>query len=711
MKRAANYGMVSALALMTAGPAWAQAEPTPAEPSSSEEIVVTSQKREQKLVKVPAAITAISGKDMTKRGIQTVQDLSFNVPGLTMREDGPGSYTIFMRGLANPQGSGALVGMYLDEAPLTISGSSQLSPATLDYARVEVLKGPQGTLYGQGSAAGTIRFITNKPNLSEFGGSISGEMYAVSHGSVGGRITGVVNVPLVTDKLALRVAGSFEDGGGWIDQPAAGIKNGNETRLTNLRFKLLWQPNDNFSAQAMVQLHRATTPLGLGFEEPDRTVAIGPNRAKLLIPKIFNYDLYNLELKYNLGFADIVSATTYVDNKDQYPFTYIPRLGNFQYGYVEGNDARYGTAHMFAQELRLASSNDGPFHWTIGGFFASGGGSLNVDYEYKYAPLGNLPQGGGFLVSNQTYLARQSAVNYALFADASYDITDRLTIGAGVRYFHDSQRNYIQYGAVPSTEKRGTFSSVDPRAYISYRYADNAQVYASYSEGFRSGGFNSAPFGSYGPEDIRTYELGTKGVFWNGKLQFDIALFQTDYNDMIRRRLVNVNGQFLAELSNIGEVRSRGIEFGLMLKPVEGLTLMANGAYIDSKVVATDAADQVNIPGDRTDYSPRFSYTLSAEYRFRVDTNVDGFVRIDYSHRDKVTYIDRSSFAPSVLPQTSDDLDLVNLRAGTSFNGVDLEVYIQNAADENDAVDPYVGWSNSNRTRPRVVGMKLGYSF
>jgi iron complex outermembrane receptor protein len=697
---------VSAVAL-AGSPAFA-AEAAPQNELS--EVIVTAQKREQRLIDVPMAVSVVGAEELAQRNIESVQDLSFAVPGLTMREDGPGSYTIFLRGLANQSGSGALVSQYLDEVPLSLSGYDQLSPQPLDFARVEVLKGPQGTLYGQGSAGGTIRYITNRPKLDRVEGNVEGMLYGVEHGELGGKATGVINVPLVKDVLALRLAGSYEDGGGWIDQPEAGIKDGNGTKLINFRAKLLWAPTDRLQAEAMIQLHRADTKLGLGFEEPDRTVDIGPDRSKVLIPKKFDFTIYNLEVRYDLGFADLVSATSYIDHDHQYPFTYIPRAGNFSYGYVEGNDDRFLNADQFSQEVRLSSSGK-PLEWTVGAFYRDSERTLVADYEYAYAPAGDLYAGGGTLYDNLYYRDHSTSKSYSLFADAAYHVNDRLTAGAGVRYFHDKQTSVIEYAPNTGPLQRASFHSVDPRVYVSYRYAEQANLYASFGKGFRSGGFNSAPFEPYNPEKIYTYELGTKASVAGGALQFELVGFYTQYKDMVRRRLTQVNGAYLSESSNIGEVEVKGVEFGAAWRPVRALTVTANGSYLRSKITQTDPGDVVNLPGDRTDYTPRWSYTLGAKYDFDWAGGVPGFARVDFEHRDKVTYIDRSSFFASVLPQTSDSLDLLNASIGAKFEAVNVEVFATNLTDENHSIDPYRGWANANRTRPRTVGVKVGYAF
>lgn len=714
--RPAARGGTSALALVLAivsAPALAQTAPAAQAEDTDEgpEVIVTAQKRSERLVDVPMSIAVVGEEELADRGVATLQDLSFAVPGLTMSEvGGPGSYTIFLRGLANQSGNGTLVSLYLDEAPLSISGYDQMSPSVLDFARVEVLKGPQGTLYGQGSAGGTIRFITNKPRLDRVEGSVEAEGFSVAHGSVGGRITGVINLPIVTDKLALRVAASYEKGGGWIDQPEAGIKNGNGTELLTARATLLWQPVEAFQAKAMVQIHRANTELGLGYEEADRTVDIGLNRALKLIPKDFNFTVYNLDLSYDLGFATLSSSTSYLDHDQTFPYSYIPRPGNLSYGYVEGiSDSRTNQAHQFSQELRLASG-DGPFKWTLGGYYTQGKRSFVELYRYIYAPAGNLYSGGGTVHSGY-YGSGGKSKTYSIFADASYELTQRFSLGMGIRYFRDEQESFSEYVKGTGAIQKATFTSVDPRFYASYKYSDRANLYASVAKGFRSGGFNSAPFDPYDPEKAWTYELGTKGSTANGVLQFDVAAFLTKYDDMVRRRQVLVGGFFLQEYSNVGKVEVKGLEIGLTLRPGGGWSFSASGAYTNARIISTDPEDVVNLPGDRVDYTPKFSGTFSANKDFTLGKDVPGFVRIDYSYRDRVSYIDRSGFAAAALPQVSDKISLVNMVAGATVGGVDLSVYVRNLFDTNKAIDPYVGWTNSNRTRPRTIGVKVGYKF
>jgi outer membrane receptor protein involved in Fe transport len=664
-----------------------------------EEVIVTAQKREQKLIDVPVAITALSGAELEQRGLSSVQDISFAVPGLTMREDGPGSYTIFMRGLSNQYGSDALVGVYLDEAPLSLSGFDQLDSRVMDLQRVEVLKGPQGTLYGQGSVAGAIRYITNAPRLDAVEGKVDVSETFIDGGDTKETFTGVLNVPLVSEKLAVRLAATLEQGGGWQDQPEAGIEDGNNQDLVNVRAKLLWQISDQFTADGMVVLHRNESKLGLGYENPDRTVTIGVDRARVLIPKDFEYDLYNLNLTYDFGGAQLLSASTYIDHHHQYPFSYIGGPETIYEGALEGTDKRFSKAKQVTEELRLSSTGDGPWSWTVGAFYKSLKNQLEALYDTQF---------GAFYFPEAYYLDRGDSESYALFADVGWSITERVEVGAGMRYFEEDQTTFDG-----TLEESDTFDSVDPRVYASFKLAANVNLYASAAKGFRSGGFNRGELPNYEPESLWSYELGLKGQSDDGRVGYEAAVYYSDYSDMLRRGLVlvpNAQPQFQQLTSNIGTVEVKGVEGGVTLRATDHLTLNATAAYIDSEITEVNATDATNVAGDPVDYVPELSYTLGAHYSFDMGA-LPSYFRIDYSYRDAVSYVDRSSFPAQNVPQLSDDIGLLDARFGLDWNQAWFEIYGTNLTNQNKWIDPYHDWTNANRTRPRAIGVKVGYNF
>ena len=666
-----------------------------------EEIVVTAQKREQRLLDVPIAVAAFSGLELEERGIASIQDLALAVPGVTTREDGPGSYQVFMRGLANQYGPGALVGVYLDEAPMTVTGYDQLDVRVMDLERVEVLKGPQGTLYGQGSMAGAVRYITRDPVLDRLEGSLEGELTSVSHGDTGTALEGVLNLPVVQDVFALRLAAQWQDGGGWIDQPEAGIEDGNGPELTNLRLKALWEVTPAFTAEGMLIRHRMDTELGLGYEEPDRTNLVGIDRSRELLPKEYDYDLYNLDLSFDLGFAELLSATTYIDHEHQYPFSYIGGEDTIYGGggFLEGVDDRWVEADQISQELRLTSLGGGPLTWTVGAFYRDSERALTAHYDTLF---------GGVVFPSAMYFSENTYEEYSIYADVAYQLTERLQVGVGARYFEDDQTN-----SDGTTEESDSFDSVDPRVYASFRVSDDVNVYASVSQGFRSGGFNLGELPNYGPEELTTYELGVKSRLAGGALDAELAGYYSEYDGMIRRGLVFIEelAQFQSLLSNIGEVETQGVEAALTWRPVEGLSLSGTVSYIDSEIVKVDADDATNIEGDPVDYVPEWSYTLGARYDFAWSDRLPGYVRVDYSYRDEVSYVDRSSFPAENLPQYSDDLALLDARIGLTWDLLSFELFGTNITDENDYIDPYHAWANANRTRPRVVGLNVRYAF
>ncbi|MCG8379765.1 MAG: TonB-dependent receptor plug domain-containing protein, partial [Proteobacteria bacterium] len=310
------------LFLVTASVASAQGSSGDAASETLDEIIVSAQKREQNVFEVPMAVSTFSGTELERRGITAISELQFAVPGMTMREDGPGSNTIFLRGIVNQYGNGAVVGQYLDEVPVTLTAFDQLDIRTLDLERIEVLKGPQGTLYGQGSVAGTVRYITKKPVLDRVEGSLSLAAGFIDDGDTESVVTGVINGPLAEDKFGIRIAGRFQNGGGWQDQPAAGIEDGNDQDLVNIRATALWRVNDILDIEAKYIHHKNESELGLGYENPDRTIFVAGDPATVLIPKIQEYAISNLTISASFGKTLFTSATSYIDNDHQYPFAY-----------------------------------------------------------------------------------------------------------------------------------------------------------------------------------------------------------------------------------------------------------------------------------------------------------------------------------------------------------------------------------------------------
>jgi outer membrane receptor protein involved in Fe transport len=679
----------------------ALAQPTigAAQDMGLEEIVVTAQKRSERTIDVPMTVTVLGSESLDARGIRTIQDIAFAVPGVTMRVDGPGSYELFMRGIGNLAGSEAVTTVYLDETPTTLYLYRQLDLRSLDMERVEVLKGPQGTLYGQGAAAGTVRFISRKPVLNEFQGRVEGELSFIDQGDSNEKVTAVFNVPAVDDTLAFRIAATSEWGGGWIDQPEAGLEDANNQDLYNVRAQMLWRPTDVLEVQATAAMYKLDSELGLDYEGPDRTIDVGVDRARVLPPRTDDYYLYSLTATYDFGSVELVSATGYVDYYRYYTLPYIaPVESQFRPvgGDLEGIATWDDQTYQFTQELRLVSKGDSRFNYTLGAYYR--------DARSRFV-------GGGETLVNETvfpfpYEFSNASKSWSLFGDASYKLNDRWEVGVGVRKFEDDQ-DFEEFGIV----KQETFDSTDPRVYASYALSPDVKLYANIARGFRSGGFNSFSNPPYSPEKVLSYEIGAKGHVADNRVSFEVAAYFMDYEDKIRRGLLIVNNQFENIQANIGNVEIRGVEAGFGWQVMDRLTLSGSGAYIDSEVVALAADNSVNEVGDPTDYVPEWSFTLAADYDFQWASQIDGFVHVDLNYRDEVLYTDRFMYYPEFATQASESFTVVSARFGARWEQTSLELFVNNVTNENKSVDPFDVWSQGNRTKPRTIGLRITFDF
>lgn len=685
--------------LLLCSVALAQPVTAQAEETKLGEVLVTAQKREERTVDIPMSVTVISQESLEVRGIRSLQDISFAVPGFAMRVDGPGSYELYMRGVGNLGGSEAVTSVYLDETLSTLYLYRQLDLRSLDIERVEVLKGPQGTLYGQGASAGTVRFISRKPELNDFDARVEGEISFIDDGDSNEKLTAIFNLPAIDDKLAFRIAATGEWGGGWIDQPEAGLKDANNQDLLNVRAQMLWQATDTLEIRATAAVYELDSQLGLDYEQPDRTIDVGVDRARVMPPRQDDYYLYNLTGSYDFGGVELISATSYIDYYRLYTLPYIGPVES-QFVPVGGNLEGMATwddqTYQFTHELRLVSKSGGKFNYTVGAYYR--------DAESYF-------QGSGETLFNGTvfpfpYAFRNQSRSWSLFADGSMKVTERLELGAGVRVFEDDQE-FNEYGIAKSE----TFDSTDPRVYLSYAITDHTKLYATVAEGFRSGGFNSFSNPSYGPETVRNFEIGAKGSNPDTGFGFELAAYYSDYEDMIRRGLLIVNNQFENVQANIGNVEIKGVEAGFSWQATDRLALSGAAAWIDAEIVSIAATNSVNQVGDPADYVPEWSYTLAADLSFNWTPAMEGYAHFDVNYRDEVLYTDRFMYYPQFATQSSESFTLLGARLGARWKKTTLELFVNNLTNENKSVDPFDIWSQGNRTKPRTIGVKAVFDF
>ncbi len=671
-----------------------------------DEIIVTAQKREQRLLDVPMSVTALTSDALARDGVKSMADLSYVVPDLSLSEFG--QYQVpAIRGVGNSNGSSSLVGVYIDEAAVTGGPFTQLDLRVLDLERVEILRGPQGTLYGEGSTSGTIRFITKDPQLDRAGGTADFSFYNTEKGGWSEEVAGVVNIPIVQDVFGLRIAGTYENRSGWIDQPATGREDINDSELMNVRMKALWRPSEALAVKGMAIVHRNEGD-GYNFVNgPSREDSEFVPRVNPTAPTPFSddYEIYNLTVSYDLGRATLLSSSSYVESDR----SFVDATRSYHFLPVTAAPIEYLISgqlglRTFTQELRLTASSE-RLSWSAGAFYR--------DYKDTSIQRNDFARGGTSLGTIPSDTDRLSE-SWAVFGDAGYKLTDRMELGAGLRYFKDDRR---QVNNLSAFRQEGSFHSFSPRVYFSYALTRDANVYASAAKGFRSGGFNTgtlggAPLPPYEPESLWSYELGSKASVLDGRFSMELALFYSEYQDM-QAYGVPVSGSFSGGfVSNIGQAEIKGIDGEFTWKVTDRLTLGFGGNVLDSEVVALDATStsrQLN-PGDPLDSIPDYSYFVTADYAFHWSAGVPGFVRANYNVQGESTSVIRNIGLVDPIGH-SDRLDFLNARIGAVWNRWTVEVFAQNLLDETGTVTAYEWASIAAQARPRTLGVQLHYDF
>lgn len=670
-------------------------EDASSESTALEEVVVTAQKREQRLIDVPLSVVALSAETLERAGIDTLLDMSHAVPGLVVSDAGGGFIRYYVRGVGNVYGSSStsLVGVYLDEADVTGSASSQLDLRTNDIERVEVLKGPQGTLYGAGSSGGTIRFITRDPQLDRFTAQGDVDVYSTDGGDMSQAVSAVVNVPVVEDVLGLRVVGNFSDLGGWVDQPAAGRSDVNNQELRELRVKGLWQPIEELTVKGLMYLHWNEGDGVASSTDADYQLdaATDPTRR---LPFATDFDIYNLTATYEFPALTVLSSSTYVDNSarlslSQKYATEPPPAPLFEV--LSSNNST--DTRVFTQEIRF-NGEAGRVDWTAGVFYK--------DVSYRNRNLLELSQGDLYFGSIPL-LGEESSRSGSLFGDVSYALSERAEIGAGIRYFTDDLQSFN------GAERRaGSFHSVDPRVYFSYGFTPDVRVYVSAAEGFRSGGFNTenGELTTFDPEKVRSYELGFKASLLDRRMSLETALFLSNYEDIQMFRLDSSN---LGSVDNGGDARVKGIDVALDWQLTERLLVQLSGNFTDTEVIELAPGVAAVIKGDAVDYTTDYAASVAGTYSFSWSEGLPGFVRVDYNRLGPSHITDRS--IPEPILYESEVNDLLNARVGLQWHRWSIELYGANLNNEDRLQDPNGGFGFGTRPRPRTIGVRLSGGF
>ena len=717
-----------------------------AQPGALEEVIVTATKRAESLQDVPVTVNALSENTIQEAGITDIGDVAALVPALTVSTNlSPFASALRIRGFGTSQNDPALeasVAFILDGVYM---GSSGLGMSDLtDIERIEVLQGPQGTLYGKNSNAGVVSIITKSPNTEETEGFVEASLGDYSMQRYVGSVTGPI-----TDSLAYSVSGSWHDTDGWLESNTGDDLNA--VQDWNARGKILWLPTDALSMQLTAShVDRDTNCCGADATQTtavtDQLVAKG-----LPVPKndAFDYknnvdvdsnfdlesDAINIKLDYELDTAVLTSLTAW-SNYDYKTSTDADRSDLAVLAIV---DDKY-SGEQYSQELRLTSELDGPLQYMLGGFYAyeertrGGSGESPVEIGDDVITVGGAATGlgpaFGVLVQPGDTVAFDSkweTQTYALFGQSTYNITEEWAATLGLRYTTETKDADLYTQPFSTARTFGTggslvelaFAPVDEDfnrdsdgftglANLTWFVQEETMAFASVSTGTKSGGFNGVA-GEGEPrefkdEDTTNYELGIKSQLFDNRLRLNVSAFYTEFNDL----------QFLAQqssgagtfVSNAAEGTSSGVDLNFSASPWAFLMMSGGLQYLDAKYTDGEL-DELNLD---VPYAPTWSGNVSATFLLPLADGVT-YLRGDYSymgdHFNNPTYQD---------DKVEQDKNLLNVRLGWRNDNWDAAVWLKNATDESYATLSaaplaYSGTEAFFLEAPRTYGVTVRYNF
>lgn len=707
-----------------------------------EEIVVTATRREELLSDIPYNISAISGSMIEDFQIQSNEELMRAIPGVTMVDQGQRNNGvvnhIVIRGL---NVSSSAFGDYALSTVPTVSTYVNDTPVfanflVKDLERVEVLRGPQGTLYGSGSLGGTVRYITRRPVLGEFRGSVDG-FISSTDGSDGNNweANAMLNIP-IGDTFAVRVLGSKLDYAGIVDTPnlyvldGQGIpvapdgplaltdvyeskKDADTVEIDFWRISALWEPNDKFDALFTYQKQkddiggrRMITKGADGWGDQygkyeQGTAAREPSSREL--------DLTSLEMSLDLGFATLTSSTSYYDHSGESTsentgfYAQLNWLSAFYYNYPRpmAEALRSYDDEAFVQEVRLVSNTDGAFDWVAGLFYQDQDkGATQYSWLRGFKNWTDAAWGPGAVVGDNDfrYDRRETFKDKAVFGELTWRATDRFRLTGGLRYFDNSYRNTTNMGVglytAYYTEDVATFSGGDSdflfKVNAAWDINDDNMLYGTVSEGYRRGGANAVPLSGnfaedpawqrFGPDSVTNYEVGLKGIF--NRVRYTASVFYIDWSD-IQVDTSTTNGGFFAAV-NAGDATSKGVELAFNGSTNNGINWGLGYSYVDA-TLDDQFYDPTGVPifgagpGAKLPSTPESTFNLALDKSFAFDNGLYLTPRVFGYYQSKT---ENTLGGGPRIEQTLDGFSLWDFSATLGNDRWYATFYVKNAFNE-----------------------------
>ena len=719
--------------------------------SMLEEVIVTASKRGAgvSIQDTAMAISALDGETIDKRGLVGMDDYLRTLPGVSFQDRGAGQNSIVIRGLAtNPQVELSTSSAYFGEAPISGLGSASQTGEggnadikLVDIERIEVLRGPQGTLYGSGAMAGTVRIIPNSPNLDQVEGSVATRLSQT--GDAGGdnnMIQGVINIPLIENELAIRAVAYRFENSGYIENVAASQPNARITdavtdpakggvaedkgdrgndEYTGFRLTTLWKPSDeldvtfSYVQQDIEQDGWPEVNLDLADDNQQRRLNIGATgtRDEYLTNDL---DMANLVINYDFGWATLTSASTWIDYGSttgaDLPNTF---LGNDPFFY--DNEA---SADVVTEELRLSSALDGSLQFVTGLYYDDRDADFETLWKWSgdpaFDPYPLAPHRRSHLERNRT------EEQIAAFGELTYSFSDQVSTTVGARHF-----DYEKVEVATLTSRGVPLASINNRrlsleekgqiykAVINYAPSENILIYGSWSEGFRlgSGGQNqteqctaaSITVGAIKSDQSENIELGIKTSLADNRITLNAALFSTGWDDLPVRVTTAGCGRF----ENGGKATSEGLEVELQAQLTESLRVDVSASYVDGTL---DGETSIGKAGDPLPGSADVNVSAAIQYDFSLISH-NSFVRLDYS------YVGEYFNNVEETGTAAGDFNQVNLILGMDIDQMSVNLFANNLTNENGLTwvetnnKAFSGTNRAYRIRPRTIGLNLSYHF
>jgi outer membrane receptor protein involved in Fe transport len=735
-----------------------------------EEIVVTAQKRESTVQNTPISITALTGQDLEDRGITDIASIVQSVPGVSMRTSGPGQTELEIRGMTSSGGNSSTVGFYLDDIPMTAPASAQngkvvIDPNLYDLNRVEVLRGPQGTLYGSGSMGGTIKLVPNAPNPNAFDASAEFSLGNTDGGNTANSTeSAMVNLPL-SDAVAVRVVGTLEHLSGWIDriviaQPdfpapinattrgnvaaapiAAEYRDVNDENLRSARVSLLWNATDRLSFEPSFMYQEiGQAGLSLIDSQPGTDTQYQPY--DLPEPFLDRINIGSLNVKYHFDFADLTSTASAWRRDENLRQDGTEEIATVTGAPIYPSEGGFGPtsptsleddkSKQISEEVRLASAGNTEFKWLVGWFYQDFESDWNLYVPTPDAtPLVGTPD--GFTQVQPTKILQNS-----FFGEASYTFLEQLTATAGLRryYYHGSVNTAVSGWLSSSGDGSNDYfstgerdSGVTPKLNLSYQMDKDLLLYGTVSQGFRPGGGNqpipttgalgggpdgclanleaigltSVPLG-FKPDKVWSYEMGEKFRGADGRVTVNAAGYFENWQHIQQNIPLKCGFPFTG---NAGDAHIYGTELEINAVLVPGLVASVNGSWLHGEYIA-NAVPATTI-GERVQDVPEVTASASLSYKHGITDTLSLIGRVDTNYvGSRIDTTAQANYLPSY--------DLTNVRAGIDGGKWTAVLFANNVANRvalltnSPAIN--VNVPTFNRTamsQPLTIGIDLTY--